>query len=84
MTAAFFMYSAAFITMSERTKTIVPYAAFATGGGVYVPSFAIAACFMSIALRGTRTWSNRKYPLSTALYPILGPMSPAVTPGIVA
>ena len=84
MTTAFFMYSDAFITISERTKTIVPYAAFATGGGVYVPSFDTDACFMSIARRGTRTWSNRRKPLSTALYPILGPMSPAVTPGIVA
>jgi hypothetical protein len=51
---------------------------------VYVPSLETRACFISIASRATRTWSNRRNPLSTALYPILGPMSPAVTPGMVS
>ena len=32
-------------------------------------------------MRGMRTWSNPRNPLSMAVKPIFGPMSPTVTPG---
>ena len=49
---------------------------------VYTPSALTEAYLSSSASRGTLTWSNQIWPLSTPFSPILGPLSRILTPGV--
>ena len=49
---------------------------------VYTPPALTLAYLSSRASRGTLTWSNQIWPLSTPFSPILGPLSRILTPGV--
>ena len=49
---------------------------------VYIPSALTDAYLSSSASRGTFTWSNQIWPLSTPFSPIFGPLSKILTPGV--